>query len=95
VKDTIGTVQTSVATRKETIVPKNTESTSQENPPQTHIFSEYFHSITNIEPESFLSSALAVSWRYFPKWGDVECKVGNADDPGDGMFYDNERVAKA
>lgn len=82
--------------KRKSIILERRKSTFQDGRSAPYNFSEYFHNITTtVQPESLLPSALRILWRHFPKWKDLESKVGNADDPGDGMLYDDERVAKA
>ena len=58
-------------------------------------FRQHFTSIEPVEPQSLLLTALQILWKHFPYWKDLDGKVGNAEDPGDGLLYDDERVAKA
>lgn len=41
------------------------------------------------------STVLQVLWQKFPQWHDLQGKVGNVEDPGDGLIYDIERVTTA
>lgn len=41
------------------------------------------------------ASALELLWENIPLWKELDGKVGNKDDPGDGLMYNEERVANA
>ena len=58
-------------------------------------FSEYLNSVATSQPHQLRARALQLLWDNIPQWKDLDGKVGNAEDPGDGLMYDNERVAKA
>ena len=58
-------------------------------------FSEYLNSVATSQPQQLRASALKLLWDNIPQWKDLDGKVGNAEDPGDGLMYDNERVSKS
>ena len=58
-------------------------------------FSEFFNSQTTQDRQGYRTSALQLLWEHFPRWTDLEGKVGSTEDPGDGLVYDNEQVTKA
>ena len=57
-------------------------------------FKEFFdnHDIQGERP--FRSSALNLLWTHIPIIEKLEGKVGNTEDPGDGIMYGNDEVAK-
>ena len=57
-------------------------------------FSEYLSRVATLQLQ-LRASALQLLWDSIPQWEALDGKVGNAEDPGDGLLYDNERVAKA
>ena len=61
------------------------------NTPST--FSERFSTVA--QDGNVLELALHILWDDFPSWQNLENKVGNAENPGDGILYDREHVAKA
>ena len=58
------------------------------------VFSEFFNNHNIQEKQPFRSSALNLLWRHIPYIEDLEGKVGNTEDPGDGIIYGKEEVAK-
>lgn len=57
-------------------------------------FSEFFNNHDLQEEQRFRSSALKLLWSHIPYIEDLEGKVGNIEDPGDGIIYGKEEVAK-
>lgn len=60
-----------------------------------HTFCERLNGIALSQQHQLRTSALQLLWENRPHWKDLEGKVGNAEDPGDGLMYDEERVANA
>lgn len=58
-------------------------------------FSNFFLSQTSQDPHEFRTSAFKLLWKYVLPWKEIEGKVGNPEDPGDGLLYDHERVLHA
>lgn len=58
-------------------------------------FSDFFLSHPSQDPHEFRTSAFKLLWKYFPPWKEIEGKVGNPEDPGDGLLYDHEQVLRA
>lgn len=59
-------------------------------------FSEFFNGLRKEETGRVRSSALELLWRYFPPCSEhLAGKVGNADDPGDGLLYDGQQIEEA
>ena len=58
-------------------------------------FAQHLNNITPSETQKVSSSALQILWEHFPHWADLDGKVGNAEDPGDGLMYDADRVTDA
>ena len=56
-------------------------------------FSQRFSGIA--QGENVLQLALEMLWDHFPPRLNLENKVGNADNPGDGILYDRDHVAQA
>ncbi|KAL8797357.1 MAG: hypothetical protein Q9195_000512 [Heterodermia aff. obscurata] len=56
-------------------------------------FSQRFSAVT--QGENVLELALDMLWDHFPPRLNLENKVGNPDNPGDGILYDQEHVAQA
>lgn len=58
-------------------------------------FCERLNGIALSQQHQLRTSALQLLWENRPHWKDLEGKVGNAEDPGDGLMYDEERIANA
>ena len=58
------------------------------------IFREFFKNPSVQEGQPFRSSALDLLWEHIPNVEDLDGKIGNTDDPGDGRLYSDEEVAK-
>ncbi|KAL8920825.1 MAG: hypothetical protein Q9208_005997 [Pyrenodesmia sp. 3 TL-2023] len=58
-------------------------------------FAQFFNSLQLDDMTNIRSSALQQLWSHFPQWNELDGKVGNAEDPGDGLLYNEEWVAKA
>ena len=58
-------------------------------------FRNALKAIPSSQHSSPRSAALQILWREFPRWHDLEDRVGNAENPGDGFIYDKRRVARA
>ena len=58
-------------------------------------FAQRFSAITPCQSQDVLSIALESLWEHFPRRPGLENKVGNADNPGDGLLYDQEHVEQA
>jgi serine/threonine protein kinase len=64
----------------------------------TKTYDAFAHGLSSLTPsntQNVRSLALQILWEHFPRWGDLDGKVGNAEDPGDGLMYDDNRVAHA
>ena len=57
-------------------------------------FREFFKEHSNQEGQHFRSLALSLLWKHIPNLEDLDGKVGNPEDPGDGRIYSNEEVTK-
>ena len=63
---------------------------------KTHTaFTNGFSTIDPSQHPDVLSVALTMLWEHFPRRPDLENKVGNADNPGDGFLYEQEHVSQA
>ncbi|KAL8753756.1 MAG: hypothetical protein Q9184_005328 [Pyrenodesmia sp. 2 TL-2023] len=58
-------------------------------------FAQFFNSLQLDETTDIRSCALQQLWSHFPQWTMLDGKVGNAEDPGDGLLYNEEWIAKA
>ena len=59
-------------------------------------FSQFFNGLPAEEMKSIRSSALHMLWRFFPQQSeDLKDKIGNAEDPGDGIIYDGHTIENA
>ncbi|KAL8727656.1 MAG: hypothetical protein Q9166_005892 [cf. Caloplaca sp. 2 TL-2023] len=58
-------------------------------------FLEFFSGLQLDGTTDIRSSVLQELWSHFPQWGELDGKVGNAEDPGDGLLYDEDWIAKA
>ncbi|KAI4271097.1 MAG: hypothetical protein L6R35_006566 [Caloplaca aegaea] len=58
-------------------------------------FVQFFNGLPLDETPDIRSSALQQLWRHFPHWEELDGKVGNAEDPGDGLLYNDAWIAKA
>ena len=58
-------------------------------------FRGFFDNITRTDSDAVLSAALRLLWHFFPYWQELDGRVGNAEDPGDGLLYDDSRVNQA
>ncbi|KAL8833348.1 MAG: hypothetical protein Q9176_008025 [Flavoplaca citrina] len=64
----------------------------------TQPYNAFIHFFTGLQANTTTdvrSSALQELWNHFPRWEKLHGKVGNAEDPGDGLLYDEDRIAKA
>ena len=57
-------------------------------------FKEFFNNHNVQGEQRFRSSALNLLWTHIPFNEDLEGKVGNTEDPGDGIMYGSDEVAK-
>ena len=57
-------------------------------------FKEFFDKSNIQAGQPFRSSALKLLWRHVPKIEGLDGKVGNAEDPGDGIMYSDDEVTK-
>lgn len=58
-------------------------------------FSKGFAAIDPSQTQNVLSRALKMLWEHFPGRPGLENKVGNPENPGDGLLYDGEYVTHA
>ena len=59
----------------------------------SNAFSEVFNNLQAIDPQDVRSYALDMLWRFFPEPRlPLDRLVGNAEDPGDGILYDEKEV---
>lgn len=59
-------------------------------------FSDFFSRTKGVNGQEIHSAAIAVLWEYFPpRWEQLDGKIGNIEDPGDGLLYDSEQLEKA
>ena len=58
-------------------------------------FAQALGRLVPVEPKQVRSLALQILWKHFPPYPELDGKVGNAEDPGDGLVYDADRVAHA
>ena len=59
-------------------------------------FSQFFDGLRAEEMECIRPSALDMLWQFFPPQSeDLKDKIGNADDPGDGLIYDGQTIENA
>ena len=58
-------------------------------------FVKGFSAINPSQAQNVLSIALKMLWEHFPGRPGLENKVGNAENPGDGLLYDEQYVAQA
>lgn len=79
--------QTDRAKRKEDVLKGASET--------YNAFARGLNSLTPSQTHNVRSVALQLLWERFPRWGDLDGKVGNAEDPGDGLMYDAGHVAQA
>ena len=55
----------------------------------------YFQQNHLKDKQDFLASILDLLWQHFPERKDLEGKISNPDDPGDGFIYDQPQVQEA
>lgn len=58
-------------------------------------FAQFFNNMRLEDIADIRSSALQQLWSHFPQWDMLDGKVGNAEDPGDGLLYNEEWIVKA
>lgn len=58
-------------------------------------FAVYFQRRHTEEAQAFRTATLQMFWSFFPNLHGLEGRVGNPDDPGDGLVYDAEQVEEA
>ena len=58
-------------------------------------FNAYFQQNHFKNKRDFLSSTLDLLWQHFPERKDLEGKIYNPDDPGDGLIYDQPQIQEA
>ncbi|KAI4281710.1 MAG: hypothetical protein L6R38_003492 [Xanthoria sp. 2 TBL-2021] len=64
----------------------------------TQRYDAFLGFFTRLQPDmtqDVRSSALQELWNHFPQCEYLHGKVGNAEDPGDGLLYDEDCIAKA
>ncbi|KAL8916481.1 MAG: hypothetical protein Q9172_006291 [Xanthocarpia lactea] len=57
----------------------------------SNAFSDFFNNLQAIDPQDVRSDALEMLWRFFPE-SRVRRDVGTAEDPGDGILYNENEV---
>ncbi|KAL8838707.1 MAG: hypothetical protein Q9176_004947 [Flavoplaca citrina] len=73
------------AVQKTTLLKGHTQS--------SNAFSQFFNNLQTIDPQDVRSKALDMLWRFFPEPRvPLDRVVGNAEDPGDGILYDEKEV---
>lgn len=58
-------------------------------------FRKFFDGLGGFKSQALLPSALEFMWEFFPYWQELDGRVGNAEDPGDGLLYKEAQVAQA
>ncbi|KAL8691005.1 MAG: hypothetical protein Q9218_003681 [Villophora microphyllina] len=64
--------------------------------PQSYTVSEYYNRLRTDNMQDIRSSALTTLWKYFPpRRASLDGKVGNRDNPGDGVLYKEQHIEEA
>jgi len=58
-------------------------------------FGEFVNGLDMQGRQQLRSQAFKQPWKFIPRSKNLKGKIGNAEDPGDGIVYDTEIVTKA